>query len=67
LLIAVKLIATPLGSNDRNSAFSLKEGPATVVNEVAIFSLICAHCDFFAAHPLQPPGFTRAAVRRNNG
>jgi hypothetical protein len=36
----------PLGSN---TAFPLKENWATVVNRLPFFSLICDHCDIFAA------------------
>jgi len=51
LLIAVKLmdvILTPL-AQCRDTAFPLEEGSATVVNKLPFFSLICDHCDIFAA------------------
>ena len=54
LLIAVKLmdlIVIPLGSIAANTAILLKEGPATLVNKVPFFSLICDHCDIFTASP----------------
>ena len=51
LLIAVKLtdlIGTPW-LNRRDTAILLEEGPATLVNKVPFFSLICDHCDIFIA------------------
>ena len=41
----------PLGSIAANTAILLKEGPATLVNKVPFFSLICDHCDIFIASP----------------
>jgi hypothetical protein len=35
--------------NRRDTAILLEEGPATVVNKVPLFSLICDHCDIFTA------------------
>ena len=52
--MAVKLmdlIVTPLGSIAANTTILLKEGPATLVNKVPFFSLICDHCDIFTASP----------------
>ena len=44
----------PLGSiaaSAASAAILLKEGPATLVNKVPFFSLICDHCDIFTASP----------------
>ena len=65
LLMAVKLmdlIVTPLGSIAANTAILLKEGPATLVNKVPFFSLICDHCDIFTAS--RRTQFRPTAVRR---
>ena len=51
LLIAMKLmdvIVTPL-AQCRDTAFPIEEGSATAVNKLPFFSLICDHCDIFAA------------------
>jgi len=71
LLMAVKLmdlIVTPLGSIAANTAILLKEGPATLVNKVPFFSLICDHCDIFTASPRPNCGtHARRAVSADRG
>jgi hypothetical protein len=55
MLIAVKLVdvmVIPLAQSTRDTAFPLKEDPATVVNKVPIFSLISDRCDIFVACPV---------------
>ena len=50
MLTAVKLmdvIVDPLGSI--RPGFPLEECPATVVNKMPFFNLICDECDIFAA------------------
>jgi hypothetical protein len=52
MLIAVKLVdvmVIPLAQSTPDTAFPLKEDPATVVNKVPIFSLISDRCDIFVA------------------
>jgi hypothetical protein len=53
LLMAVKLmdLIVPPWLNRRDTTILLKQGPATVVNKVPFFSLICDHCDIFTASP----------------
>ena len=53
LLMAVKLmdLIVPPWLNRRHTTILLKEGPATLVNKVPFFSLICDHCDIFTASP----------------
>ena len=67
LLMAVKLmdlIVTPLGSIAANTAILLKDGPATLVNKVPFFSLICDHCDIFTASPRSSFDLTAAPHAR---
>ena len=55
MLIAVKLVDVmmiPVAQSTRDTAFPLKEDPATVVNKVPIFSLISDRCDIFVACPV---------------
>ena len=55
MLIAVKLVdvmVIPLAQSTPDTAFPLKEDPATVVNKVPIFSLISDRCDIFVACPV---------------
>ena len=55
MLIAVKLVdvmVIPLAQSTRDTAFPLKEDPATVVNKVPSFSLISDRCDIFVACPV---------------
>ena len=49
--MAVKLmdLIVPPWLNRRDTTILLKEGPATVVNKVPFFSLICDQCDIFTA------------------
>ena len=51
--MAVKLmdLIVPPWLNRRHTTILLKEGPATLVNKVPFFSLICDHCDIFTASP----------------
>ena len=53
LLMAVKLmdLIVPPWLNRRDITILLKEGPATLVDKVPFFSLICDHCDIFTASP----------------
>jgi hypothetical protein len=66
MLIAVKLVdvmVIPLAQSTRDTAFPLKEDPATVVNKVPIFSLISDRCDIFVAYPVTVMSIASVSVR----
>ena len=70
LLMAVKLmdLIVPPWLNRRHTTILLKEGPATLVNKVPFFSLICDHCDIFTASPRPNCGtHARRAVSADRG
>ena len=68
MLTAVKLmdaIVDPLGSI--RPRFPLEERPATVVNKMPFFSLICDECDIFAAARSGCPwSFRRVSPKSRN-